>query len=802
LESRRLLAAEGETFALVRNLESLSLAGEYTASVDWGDGTSSTAQVETGQAPNKITAKINYSLDTSGFFTTARRQLLQSVVDSIVGRFSDTLTAIQPSGSNTWQAIFDHPSLPNGNTQSRSNLTIAQNEILIFAGARPMDAPQLGQGGPGGFSGSGSQVFLNTLQSRGQGTTTGGNANDFGPWGGSISFNTRVNWYFGNDADQLQADQHDFVTVAAHEMFHLLGFGVSAAWQRLVSGGVFTGSNSRAQFDGSGNPPLSSDRGHWQFDLADNGMETLLDPDQTTGIRKIPTPLDIAGLKDIGWSIPGTVSRVTAGHVYPDNGQYLIRVTLVGSLLGRVQQEFTVEITNVAPSLTVVSGQTVVAGQPLVITNVGSISDPGFRNTAVSPATAETFTYSIDWGDAAASATGSATIDQIGNSSRPTLASFDANHTYVTPGNYTVRVTVRDDDDGVTSRTFPVVVLAPPVITLSTNRGSVVEDGSIGATLTVRRTGGDTSAPLKVNLQSSDTSELSVQGEVTFAANETQKNVTLVPVDDNLLDGPQNVTITASAVGIIPATVEMIVQDAEFLTVNVLDPTVREDAGDNAVRIRLTRSNSDTSDALTVTVSGSNPMLLEPITAAIIPAGQSSVVIRLDAVDDLIAELTKQVTLNFAAAGYSGSQGTITILDNEPPRYQNPGNALDVDGDGNVKPVDSLKIINFLNREPGSASLDPELGRDLPFYDVSGDYLIQPLDALRIINALNRGNTGEPEGFAPISFNAFQSADHDAATDAALRDFEYSGGELPGPLTAEQWRKRYGLTGTNRSSGT
>lgn len=746
LESRRLLVGEGEVYSLTRNIDAFSLAGNYGATISWGDGTTSAGTVTPGTLDSKLTARIDYSLDTSGFFTSARRQVLQAVVDSIVGRFSDTLTAIQPGGSNSWTAIFDHPS-QNGQV-SRTNLQIAQNELLIYAGARPMTSPQLGEGGFGGFSGSGTSAFLSNLSSRGQGNTRGATANDFGPWGGSISFNTNTNWYFGTDPDGIASNEQDFITVAAHEMFHLLGFGVSDSWQRLVSGSSFTGANSRAQYDGSGNVPLSADRGHWQIDLQDNGAETLLDPNQTSGTRKLPTPLDVAGLKDVGWSIPSSTVRVTANHVYPDNGTFPIGITLTGSRLGSLQQSLTTNITNTAPTLIVPGTRTVVAGQTLSITNIGQISDPGFRNSSATPATNETFTYSIDWGDGSDDSTGTATIDQIGNTTRPTLASFNGSHLYTSAGTYTVRVTARDDDGGTTNQSFSVNVQAPPTIAISSNRSRVVEDGSVTAVLTLRRSGGDLSQPLTVNLSSSDSSEASVASSTTFPAGQASITVPLIPVDDDLLDGDQAVTVTVSATGITPASVDLVVADAERIIATVLTSSILENAGPDAARIRISRSNTNTGQALPVTISGSNPTLLESATSVTIPAGQQQVVLTLDSVDDSIHELTKTLTLAFNAAGYAGASATITILDDEPPLYQNPTNPFDVNNDKNVQPIDALQVINYLNRDNAGGQLDPELGLDLPFYDVSGDYIVQPIDALRIINFLNRGGAGLAEGEA------------------------------------------------------
>lgn len=57
-----------------------------------------------------INVVIDYSLDANNFFDSqAKKDLLQSAADAIGSRLTDTLSAITPSGSNTWTAIFENP---------------------------------------------------------------------------------------------------------------------------------------------------------------------------------------------------------------------------------------------------------------------------------------------------------------------------------------------------------------------------------------------------------------------------------------------------------------------------------------------------------------------------------------------------------------------------------------------------------------------------------------------------------------------------------------------------------------------
>ena len=125
----------------------------------------------------------DYSLDTNGFFDSAeRRETLELAGQLISSHLNDTFAAIEPTGNNTWTAFFTNPG--TGEQTSLTDLNIAENEILIFAGGRDLGSGTLGQGGFGGFSWNGNQNFGETVATRGQGTDD----TDFGRWGGCLLY--------------------------------------------------------------------------------------------------------------------------------------------------------------------------------------------------------------------------------------------------------------------------------------------------------------------------------------------------------------------------------------------------------------------------------------------------------------------------------------------------------------------------------------------------------------------------------------------------------------------------------------
>ena len=98
---------------------------------------------------------------------------------------------------------------------------------------------------------------------------------------------------------------------------------------------------------------------------------------------------------------------------------------------------------------------------------------------------------------------------------------------------------VRDDDGKEVT----------PVLTVDIAVASVNESsGEKATTVTVDRTG-DTTDPLTVTLASSDTSEATLPATTTIPAGQAQVLVDLDAVDDDIVDGTQTVTVTASAAG-------------------------------------------------------------------------------------------------------------------------------------------------------------------------------------------------------------------------------------------------------------
>jgi hypothetical protein len=280
--------------------------------------------VALGCAPGVLALDIqfDYSYDAGGFFAAQeRRDVLENAASLLEGLVTDNLAGISPAGgpSGTWTASFVNPY--NGSEATEVDRTIPANTIVVFVGAHDLPGNEVGFGGPGGYFTSGTTAWNTIVSTRGQAGAAGTFPTDFGPWGGSIAFDTLNSsgqlrdWHFGIGTAPFPGST-DFYTTAVHELMHVLGYGTSKSWEQNVApgAGVFNGPNSVAVYGGPV-PLISGGEGsHWaegtQGRSTWTGLmaEAAMDPTQNLGARKTLTQLDLAALQDIGWTLSSTAT--------------------------------------------------------------------------------------------------------------------------------------------------------------------------------------------------------------------------------------------------------------------------------------------------------------------------------------------------------------------------------------------------------------------------------------------------------------------------------------------------------------
>ena len=211
---------------------------------------------------------------------------------------------------------------------------------------------------------------------------------------------------------------------------------------------------------------------------------------------------------------------------------------------------------------------------------------------------------------------------------------------------------------------------APASISLTIAADDVAEGAGPGATRgTVTRTG-DTSSALVVNLNSNDTTEVTVPVSVTIDAGQaTSPFFDLDAVDDSIVDGTQTVTLTASAAGFSDATdnVNVLDDDVATLTLTIVADSISEGAGPAATTATVTR-NTDTAGALVVNVASSDAgEATVPAMVTILAGETTSTPFNVNAVDDAVVDGTQSIVVTASAPGFVDGTDNLDVTDDDVP---------------------------------------------------------------------------------------------------------------------------------------
>lgn len=467
-----------------------------------------------------VSIVVDYTFDTNGFFSdSTRRTALEEAASRLSERLDDSLAALTPSGSNTVTYNFTNPT--TGTAQQVVNPSISAGEIRIYVGARQLGTSTLGIGGGAGYSASGSQTWLNLLEGRGQAGAllADGQKTDFAPAVGVVTFDVDASWHFGLTTTGLTSSKSDFLSVAMHEIGHVLGInGGNDSWTRLISGGLFTGSSSVALY-GAGVPVEGN--AHFASGVMSPGEgEVAMDPEVTNGERKLFTALDFAALDDIGWDIKAASDPSLpdpVGVVEADATSYLEGATAVLSGASSSVAGGTITLYEWDTDYDSTSGVFVrrTTG-PTVNLALGDEDGPGVRTVALrvtsSFGTQSVVIYQLDVANKAPSAQLNLVGDQlqftnVSDVSGDVAAGFTykvdidddgvfeysgSSPNYTLPGDLagadqrSFRARVMDKDGGFTDFTGNVTL---PRVTVSLGVSSItLPEGGLGASITVNLT--------------------------------------------------------------------------------------------------------------------------------------------------------------------------------------------------------------------------------------------------------------------------------------------------------------------------
>ncbi|AFZ38163.1 outer membrane adhesin like protein (plasmid) [Stanieria cyanosphaera PCC 7437] len=249
-------------------------------------------------------------------------------------------------------------------------------------------------------------------------------------------------------------------------------------------------------------------------------------------------------------------SNVT--HVFADNGNYTVTLTVTDDDGASTSQTLDVVVNNVTPVITSLTGDTNLnegeAGSYSATSEAvafGTASDPGN----------DTLTYTWDFGD------GSDTVE--GES---------VTHIFADNGNYTVTLTVTDDDGASTSSTLDVVVNnVTPVITSLTGNTNINE-GKIGSYQAIAIDNGTDELTYTWNFgDGSDT--LEGESVTHIFADNGNYTVTLTVTDDDGAATSSTLNVFANNVGpeIVNLTHSELLEKGRVLNFNVTATDVEND---------------------------------------------------------------------------------------------------------------------------------------------------------------------------------------------------------------------------------
>ncbi|WP_235908821.1 FG-GAP-like repeat-containing protein [Roseiconus nitratireducens] len=306
------------------------------------------------------------------------------------------------------------------------------------------------------------------------------------------------------------------------------------------------------------------------------------------------------------------------------------------------------------------------------------------------------------------------------------------------------------------------------------------------STLTVTRT--DPRGNLVVALNSDQPEQFQLPIIVTlFDGQLSSVPVAFQAIDDDQLEGPVTVQVTASGSGYQPGTSTIEILDHEPLELLLADATISEFGGETSLVVRRTDPRGDL--VVDLAVAGADRIGV-PTSLTIVDGALESAPVPIAAIDDLSVNAAETIEVTASAAGYLTATDSLVVADvlvlhpedagwdldatwqftgvivrldtlvwqytrqgqdrqaAHPNGYSNPINRYDVNASGQVSAIDALVVINELARrafsddDPESQGtirpLDQVVLESFQFFDVTGDDRITALDALQVINEIAR----------------------------------------------------------------
>lgn len=208
------------------------------------------------------------------------------------------------------------------------------------------------------------------------------------------------------------------------------------------------------------------------------------------------------------------------------------------------------------------------------------------------------------------------------------------------------------------------VEIAPQTIQAVLSQPEASEGNEVQWTL--RRLHSGNASELVISIRADDalSNQLSFPSLVTIPKGVDSIQVPIKINDNRRIDGDREITLFATSPGFRFAESNLTIRDQEQLSLELpfVSRTVFEDAGDQAISLRIHRHDESSEQAVSVQLRSSDRSISVPPSATI-PAGQMFVDVLLDVVNDGIRRSIGPVAIVAEATSFAASQTTIDVLE-------------------------------------------------------------------------------------------------------------------------------------------
>lgn len=299
------------------------------------------------------------------------------------------------------------------------------------------------------------------------------------------------------------------------------------------------------------------------------------------------------------------------------------------------------------------------------------------------------------------------------------------------------RVVVRVSAAGFRGAESAVTVVDADVTRLSVvaEPARVTEGGS--ATIRVARNL-VTPEPMRVQVVSADTAQLTVPGSVIIPGGAAEATFLAQAVDDDLVERTNTYAVTVSAPGVPAAAASVTVLDNDLpaVVLALSRRSVSEGAGANAAGLTI-RRNPVTAQPLTIALESAQPSLVRVPASVVIPGGQAEVSVPVGVIDNAVVGGTVPVAIGGFVLDASTrtpvgelAPELLTVTDDDGPTLTLTL-AAEAVGEGAATTgtvvrntaVTGALVVTLSSSDPGEATVPPTVtipaGQDRVTFDIA-----------------------------------------------------------------------------------